>query len=295
MVKKITTHSGFFHADDLFAVAVLALKHQTEGIEVKRTRDESAITSADYVVDVGAEYDPANGRFDHHQDPGAGQRENGIPYASFGLVWKEFGLELSGSSVVAERVDQHLVQPIDAGDNGFAIYETLIEDLSPYTIQTVFSIMQPTWQEPKLSFDEAFDRCLVWALEILKREIKLAQAAVEAVDKVREAYDQALDKRVIVLDDHYPWKDTLLDYPEPIYVVSPRIEPGRWGVKAVPNKRFSFEIKKPFPESWAAKKDRDLQEVSGVGDAVFCHRNLFMCVAESREGAILLAQRALDN
>ena len=41
--------------------------------------------SADIVIDVGGQYDPDAGRFDHHQRGGAGERENGIPYSSFGL------------------------------------------------------------------------------------------------------------------------------------------------------------------------------------------------------------------
>ena len=41
-MKKIiiATHSGSFHADDLFAVATLSLLLGKENIEVIRTRDE---------------------------------------------------------------------------------------------------------------------------------------------------------------------------------------------------------------------------------------------------------------
>jgi len=42
-------------------------------------------------------------------------------------------------------------------------------------------------------------------------------------------------------------------------------------------------------------QDEELQKVSGVSDAVFCHRALFMVVAKSRAGAIQLAELALEN
>ena len=107
---RIVTHSGGFHADDAFAVAALLLyREKTAGIaEVVRTRDPAVIAGGDFVVDVGGEYDEARNRFDHHQPGGAGVRPNGVPYASFGLVWKKFGAALSGSVAIAERIDARI-------------------------------------------------------------------------------------------------------------------------------------------------------------------------------------------
>ena len=43
-------------------------------------------------------------------------------YASFGLVWREFGARLcDGDADVAARVDQSLVQGVDANDTGQAV------------------------------------------------------------------------------------------------------------------------------------------------------------------------------
>ena len=76
--------------------------------EVIRTRDESIITQADIVFDVGNIYDPEHGRFDHHQTEGAGTRENGVPYASFGLVWKKYGTQICGSQEIADSIDKKI-------------------------------------------------------------------------------------------------------------------------------------------------------------------------------------------
>ena len=57
----------------------------------------------------------------------------------------------------------------------------------------------------------------------------------------------------------------------------------------------SFKNKKDLPVSWAGLKDADLQKVTGVSDAVFCHRGLFLAVAKSKEGAIKLAQIAVQS
>jgi uncharacterized UPF0160 family protein len=84
---KIVTHSSEFHADDVLAVAVVCLYLDKKGAnyEIIRSREKDLINKGDYVLDVGGVYDISKNRFDHHQIGGAGVRENGIPYAAFGL------------------------------------------------------------------------------------------------------------------------------------------------------------------------------------------------------------------
>ena len=66
----LVTHSGTFHLDDAFAYAVLRLAlglgEAGRDHALVRTRDEGVIARADVAWDVGAAYDPAAGRFDHH-------------------------------------------------------------------------------------------------------------------------------------------------------------------------------------------------------------------------------------
>jgi len=122
MVKKMThktivTHNGNFHADDVFSIA--ALKSIFPSFNLIRTRDLDVIAKADIVVDVGGEYDAETGRFDHHQRGGAGERENGIPYSSFGLIWQHYGLEIcEGNQELVNALDAGLVSNIDAVDCG---------------------------------------------------------------------------------------------------------------------------------------------------------------------------------
>src|SRR5687768_9738743 len=91
---QVATHDGSFHADDVFAVA--ALRRLDPDLEIVRSRDREVIAAADVRVDIGLKDDPDSGDFDHHQKGGAGARGNGIPYASFGLVWRRHGAELTG-------------------------------------------------------------------------------------------------------------------------------------------------------------------------------------------------------
>ena len=292
----IATHNGGFHSDDVFAVATLELylaQQGVEDIEVVRTRDEAVISEADYVVDVGAVYDPAEKRFDHHQKDSPAPRENGVPYASFGLVWKEYGAEICGGEATAQVIDEKLVQPIDGPDNGvFLSGPPEIEGVYPYFLGNVVSVFNPTWKEDADVVDERFLQLVEWAKVLLQREISVIKDVLEGEELTRKAYEAAEDKRLIYLEPKTPWKHVLKELPEPILVIYSNSE-GRWRLYAVPEKDFSFSF--AFPEEWRGKRGKELEEVAGVDGAIFCHRSLPMIVAETKEAVEQLAQKVLDS
>lgn len=288
----IATHDGKFHADDIFACATLELFLQ-KSVRIIRTRDDDKISSADFVVDVGGVYNPTLKRFDHHMREGAGARANGIPYASFGLVWKEYGEAISGSSEIATRLDACLASPIDADDNAYPYFE-LKGDVAPFTLQGFLYQSRPTWRESEELYDKAFLDLVVLAKKIILRQIKIEQDFLSAESIVEKAYADASDKRLIVLPENCPWQETLLKYPEPLFVISPRRGTAGFGLNTVPVGPFTFENRKMLPESWAGLRDAELAKITGVSDAVFCHRARFLAVAKSKEGALALAKIALE-
>lgn len=291
-LKKIITHSGNFHADEVFACAVLSILNNG-GVEIVRSRDEDVWATGDYVVDVGGIYDTETKRFDHHQIGGAGVRQNGTPYSSFGLVWKEYGEKISGSQYVARIIDERLAQPVDAGDNGFETFGVRGE-VAPYILQDVVSAFRPGWNEARTE-DEGFFEAVSFAEKILSREIARAKTEEEGKKHAEEAYVKAEDKRIIILDDHYPWYEALGTKPEPLFVVKPdRGDMGKWKIETVRSDVHSFKNRKNLPGAWAGKTGAELAEASGVSDALFCHNKLFIAVAGSKEGALKLARIAAD-
>ena len=294
---KLITHSGSFHTDDVFACAALSIMLEREGkeFEIIRTRDEDLINGMSkdegYVFDVGGVYDPENNRLDHHQPGGAAKRENGLEYASFGLVWKKFGSILAGSEEAAKMIDQKLVSPIDAHDNGVSLYEKK-QDVAPYVLQNIFFAMYPTWKEEDEDIDQIFLKAVDIAKHILSREITQTKDRLEAVGAVLESYQAANDKRIIIVEKNYPCEETLKQFPEPIYVVYPRRD-GTWGAKTMKDDITTFKNRKDLPAQWGGLKDADFVKITGVDDAVFCHRALYFAIAKSKEGAIKLAQIAL--
>ncbi|MCE9549378.1 MYG1 family protein [Candidatus Nomurabacteria bacterium] len=296
LTKKLITHDGSFHTDDIFACATLMLMLEAKGeqYELIRTREEKILETGDYVFDVGGVYDEKSNRFDHHQIGGAGKHTNGIEYASFGLVWKKFGLGLCGDQKAFDLIEKNLVSPIDAADNAISLVDFKSE-IKPYFIHNAFYAFYPTWRN--FSNDNlliGFKECVEIAKNILSKEIIQAKDAIEAQNTVMEIYQNTQDKRIIVLDKKYPYEETLRKFPEPLFVIYPKAG-GGWSAKAERVDLSSFKNKKDFPALWAGLRDEDLINVSGVPDAVFCHRTRFLAVAQSKEGAIKLAQIAIES
>jgi uncharacterized UPF0160 family protein len=283
----IVTHNGNFHADDVFSIAALKCVFPT--FNLVRTRDLALIAEADIVIDVGGEYKAESGRFDHHQRGGAGERENGIPYSSFGLIWKKYGLAIcQNNQEVANAVDAELVSTIDAIDCGHV--KAVSQGIS--LTQTI-SMFNPTWQENS-HFDACFDEAVDFALRVLTRFIASASGGINAKDIVAKAIENAEDPRVIVLAQYTPWKRTVHALSkEALYMIYPS-NSGQWRIQTVPVEPGSFDDRKPLPKEWAGLSDKALIAVTGIDDAMFCHNGLFIAGAESFESTMKMASIALQ-
>ena len=289
---KLVTHAGSFHLDDLFAIATLSLIYPD--LEIIRSRKKEDAFGADFVVDVGDVYDADKNRFDHHQPGGAGTRENGVPYASFGLVWKKYGHSICVDPRVQDLVDKKMVQPIDAADNGFNMYRETKPGLSPYLLDNAFKALTPTWRDEG-TVDDTFMQILPLAKEVLKMEIKKAQYFFEDTEIVKDAYKNAQDKRIIVLEHPMAWKSVISRKKEPLYVIHPNQMTGEWIVACVRKTPLSHENRKLLPQSWAGKRNKELEEITGVNGAESCHNKRFIATAWSKEAAIELAKLAVKS
>lgn len=299
--KILVTHDSGFHADDVFACAILEMYFDAKGerYEIVRTRDQETIERADFVFDVGGIYDPARGRFDHHQKGRAGMRENGIMYAACGLVWKAYGPELcGGDAVIAEVLDKKVFQSLDAVDNGQDISKQVIERVFPYSAPGIVGAFNLAWNENESGELAQFNAAVAWAKAVIAREIVHAKASVEAERDIYAGYQKADDKRLIILEKPYSRQDVnrvLVDFPEPLYFVYPKSKGDGWKIETVRKAYDTFESRKPFPQEWAGLREADFQKASGIPDAFFAHDGRFYCVAKSKDGALALAQKALNS
>ena len=290
-MKKIAVHSGSFHADDVFAVGILRLIYPK--LKVIRTRDPEELKKVDARIDVGGKYNPEKNDYDHHQREGAGERDNGILYASTGLIWKHFGKKLVSNDIIWKNIDEKIIQYIDADDSGIKTYTS--EKLKPYTISAAIAGFNPPWpnsKNPKL-FAKNFEEAVKFATRIMNGEIGRMEGKFKGKEIImKEAADA---KDYIILDEYIPWKKVSVEETDLKFVIYKNDMDNKWMAVAVPKSMDSFENRKSFPMRWGGLMDEELEKVSGVKGAIFCHRALFIVAAKSKKGIIEMVEKALSE
>ncbi|KNE65345.1 hypothetical protein AMAG_10987 [Allomyces macrogynus ATCC 38327] len=337
---RIVTHSGTFHADEVLACHMLRVLPEYKDAEILRSRDAAVWATASVLVDVGAEYVPAQHKYDHHQREfqDTFSPAHKIRLSSAGLVYKHFGARVIATllslaetdprvALVHAKLYDDLIEAFDAIDNGVSRYPV---DAKPAyrdatSLSSVVSKLNPFWNEPAtdadvlVRFEEAmsivgahFDRCvrylgLAWAPARTMVEDALAQVPV------RTASTTPAHAHILVMEQYCPWKDHLhtlepvashaVTAPIPegapvptnvlLYVVFPDTS-GSWRVQAIAVRPDAFESRKPLPSKWRGLRDAALDALTGVPGGVFIHASGFIGGHKTREGAIKLAEMAVE-
>ncbi|GAB3392229.1 MYG1 family protein [Massilia agri] len=308
----IVTHNGKFHADDAWAVAVLHILFPEA--EIVRTRDPAIIESGDFAVDVGGIWDPATGRFDHHQKGFDGARMSGVPYASAGLVWREYGarcvaalaLQHTGQQLdeetaqqMAYAIDGDIVQYLDLSDVGAAKNAP-----GGYGLSAVVSGYNPNWMdEERLGYGleaEAFRlaqfrKVMAFLTDVMANAVKYRVGATLALSQVRQAEVLENGRLLFLKNAALPWTSVVRkEMPKVLFVISYSRSEDRHMLHTVPATVDTFDARADLPESWAGLRDADLAAVTGVPDAKFCHNGRFIAAAKSYNGAYAMALQALQ-
>ena len=284
---QIAVHNGKFHADDIFACAVASMIHPFCGFI--RTRDPLLLKSCEMRIDVGGVNNPETMDFDHHMKGGAGSRLNGVPYAAFGLMWKKFGLEISGSGRVRDFVDDHLVSTIDSLDCGIVPPDAK----KIYSVADAFDSFNPSWDEDEN--EELFLSLIPLAVKIISNEIKKGKALISSEEIVRTAVRKYDGEKYLVLPRYCPWQKIVSEETDFLYVVFPDRSNPSYRIRAVPVENESFEVRKKFPENWAGLRDVELENECGIKGALFCHPALFIAGAATEKSAAEMAEAACHS
>ena len=266
------THSGKFHADDVFSSALLLYLNP----EITITRGNKVPDDFDGIV-----FDIGRGRYDHHQKDSR-IRENGIPYAAFGLLWEDLGCEILGDEL-AEKFDEAFVQPLDNNDNTGEKNE----------LASLIGSFNPSWDENG-GTDEAFFRAVSVAGMILDNKFARYlgnERADKRIEEVLETRDQTGDSRILVLPEFIPCQKRLSET-EVAFVIFPS---NRGGYCIQPQKKeYSLNYKCSFPSEWLGLENEELQKETGLSSATFCHKGGFLMSVGDLSDAIRACQISLD-
>lgn len=267
---KAFTHGGKFHADDVFSSALLLYINP----EIVISRGNKVPEDFDGIV-----FDIGRGRYDHHQKDSR-VRENGVPYAAFGLLWEELGKEILGEEL-AEKFDEAFVQPLDNNDNTGEKNE----------LATLIGNFNPPW-DAKGGSDEAFFQAVSVAGMILENKFERYRGNARAdqrVEQVLKGHDQK--DRILVLPEFIPCQKALTET-EIAFVIFPS---NRGGYCIQPQKReYSMNYKCSFPSQWLGLEGEELVKETGLSSAGFCHKGGFLMTVGELEDAKAACQKALD-
>ncbi|XP_044745424.1 MYG1 protein isoform X2 [Coccinella septempunctata] len=331
MSKKIGTHSGVFHCDEVLACFMLKQLPLYRDADIIRTRDEAILSTCDIVVDVGAVYDPSTHRFDHHQRSFNETlssvrpdlvKNKFIKLSSAGLIYAHYGLEviaeicktkdicLDSASLkcLFTYIYDIFVEEMDAIDNGVPMYP---EGKPLYRINTNLSSrvgkMNLKWNEPEKlsSIDSLFHKAMSYVgAEFQQCVLEAATDWWPAREIVRKSIKQRKEihpsGEIFILEDRCPWKDHLYAIEEELgiegelkFVVFHDMS-GSWRVQGIPVQPDSFICRVFLHRSWRGVRDQDLSDVAGIKDCVFCHSTGFIGGNQTKEGAIEMALKSLN-
>lgn len=275
------THSGKFHADDVFSSALLLYLNP----EIRIIRGNKVPEDFDGIV-----FDIGRGRYDHHQKDSR-IRENGIPYAAFGLLWEELGAEILGEEL-AQKFDESFVQPLDNNDNTGEKNE----------LATLIGNFNPTW-DAQGGNDEAFFQAVSVAGMILENKFERYlgnERADKRVEEILEEHQKAIlsgekskeEARILILPEFVPCQKRLSET-DIAFVIFPS---NRGGYCIQPQKKeYSLNYKCSFPVEWLGLENEELAVATGLPSAGFCHKGGFLMTTGTLEDAVKACEISLAD
>ena len=270
--KSGFTHSGVFHADEVFCTAMLKMIDPDFVIRrgFKAPQDEDIL-----VYDL-----TGRPEFDHHYKP-LETRENGVPYAAFGKIWRCFAADAFGKRE-AEKLDSTLVQEIDAVDNGV--------DGAKSNISRFIHEMNPIWNHYGEDNEEQFWKAVEYATIILRREIESARAVIEA----EECVDKGIDGQLLILDRYCPWiAHVVNNYPDVMFSIFPSPR-GGYSMQVVPVVVDTTTPRLDVPEEWKGYSKESGKDAPFNG-MTFCHVSGFLSNFQTKEQAIAAAKYIMNR
>jgi uncharacterized UPF0160 family protein len=229
-----------------------------------------------HVVDVGGVYEPALGRFDHHQRGFALVRddEHSTPYAAAGLVWKLHGPWITRQ---CRKVDADLIAPIDRWDVGDRDCGTMMP------LSVAVGLLNATDVFDEAAQMAAFEQAVEFCAAILDGKIRQEEEKARLELVYQQARLEAVGERatVAVLPEFIPNAVNRLasDVPSVRFVIFPA--GGEWRVQGTPGNKIR--------EEWRGLDRDTLEATSGIEGAVFVHPAGFIGGATTLDGVMAMA------
>ena len=267
---QVVTHSGIFHADEVFACALLCIAYGQENVSIIRTRDAEVLTKATHdedvwVVDVGDSYNPLLLNFDHHMRDFAVTNSFGNKLSSFGMVVQEL-LHRDFFTEVKESLLK-FSNKVDMLDNGVKKAEDLI----------FLSILNSYSDNEVINFYSALETAASYLRSLINKwkEERIINL------RLNDSLGNMTEDGIIYNTDYIPVDERANAIPEAKLVVY-KNKAGTYNIQSVNvGETKDFSVRCPTPEGWRGLRDNELIRASGGLPLTFCHGGGFLTVTST--------------
>ena len=220
-------------------------------------------------------FDVGGGEFDHHQPEGNGKRENGTPYASFGLLWKEFGADyckrIGVDPQFAFAEFDRFVEGIDGYDNG--LWHD--RDTPTQNVSNCIRLFNPTWEDTSEErIQEAFVKAVNFAEVIFDNVMENITSRFHAREVLSEAVKKC-SSDTLFLERFLPYAS----YPEMKGIINNIVYPslrGGLNLQIINHDHM-------FPQRLLGLSGEALQKATGIPTAIFVHNSGRLAGASTKE------------
>lgn len=304
-MRRIVTHNGKFHADEVTCVALLTCYFAFKNIETTllRTRDFSNFKEDDILVDVGLDYNHQKLHYDHHQTDfkETWSEKDTIILSSAGLVWRHYGnyiieMYLSNNPEkydntfnyseetiqdIKNNIYYELIEEIDANDNG------IVYDKKNLNISQIIADLNEDITNEHIQYIK-FNKSVSLVGEIFDINFKKIIDTYFDFQKDLEIVSQMdLTHPFIGVDKNIPTLFKCLDVLDPDFNVKFCIfeNKNEYTIK-------TRRIDKFLPICPIIPEDK-IKELCDSDDIIFVHKSNFMAKVKSLETAIKIVKFSL--
>ena len=282
---KFITHSKTFHADDVFASAILAVNYGKSNFfrnferRLKITSHELNDPSV-IIYDIGRVYDVGKSNYDHHQiDCPRYYRD--YKHCAASLLWDKFAFSLITKAGVIDNQQNNLIKkimftklfkPIALIDNG----QLKGDHRDLCTLSAVVGAFNRAWKDPQEITDKKFIKVVLIAINIFKEMLK---NTIDNLDAESKVFESKAIGNILIFDQYYPWRSHLYkrgDSDDLLFVIYPSERVG-YNVQTIPIDKYTFTNRKDLPSSWLSNPP--------VG-CHFVHNELFLAAFDTFDNAL---------
>ena len=269
---QVVTHSGIFHADEVFACALLCIAYGQDNVSIIRTRDNAVLDKATHdedvwVVDVGNDFNPSMLNFDHHMRDFDGLNKHNNKLSSFGMVVEAL-LRRSFFSEVKDSLLE-FSNKVDMLDNGVQ----KAEDLSFISVFNSYS------DNEEFSFYAALQTAITYLRSLINKwkEERIINM------RLNDSLGNMTEDGIIYNTDYIPVDERANAVPEAKLVVY-KSKAGTFNIQSVNvGETKDFSVRCPAPSKWLGLRDNELIRASGGLPLTFCHVGGFLTVTSTDE------------